>query len=145
MHELYELKKMLCKELEEYGRNGEMSTGSLDIVDKLAHAIKNIEKILEAYEEEEGSYAYRGGSYEGSYDNRGRGRGSYRGSYRDGSYRDGSYARRRRDSRGRYMSNYSMEGYSRAAADQLREMMDDMPDEQTRNELQRIVTKMENM
>lgn len=141
MEELYKLKKMLCKELEEYGRNGEMSTGSLDIVDKLAHAIKNIEKILEAYEEEEGSYAYRGGSYDnGSYDYRGRGRGSYR-----GSYRDGSYARRRRDSRGRYMSNYSMEGYSRAAADQLREMMDDMPDEQTRNELQRIVTKMENM
>lgn len=53
MDEIYELKEMLCKELEEYGRKGEMSAGSLEIVDKLAHAVKNLGKIIEMYEEEE--------------------------------------------------------------------------------------------
>ena len=42
MHELYELKEMLCKELEEYGKKGELTSGSLDVVDKLAHTIKNM-------------------------------------------------------------------------------------------------------
>ena len=142
MEELYKLKKMLCDELEEYGRKGEMSTGSLEIVDKLAHSIKNIEKIIDNYEEEDGSY--RNSYDDNSYDYRGNR--SYRNSYRDGrgSYDRGSYSRRRRDSRGRYMSN---DGYSRHgdAVEQLRDMMAEMPDEQTRNELQRIVSKMENM
>ena len=142
MEELYKLKKMLCKELEEYGRKGEMSAGSLEIVDKLAHTIKNMDKIIETYEEEEGSSnyypmyrgSYRDGSYDGSYEGRG-GR----------SNRGGSYAQRR-DSRGRY-SRYSMDGYSRHGdtIEQLRDMMDEMPDEQTRSELQRIVSKMEQM
>jgi len=40
-----------------------------------------------------------------------------------------------------------MDGYSRHGdtVEQLRDMMDEMPDEQTRSELQRIVSKMENM
>ena len=35
MHELYELKDMLCKELKEYDTKGELTAGSLDVVDKL--------------------------------------------------------------------------------------------------------------
>lgn len=149
MHELYELKEMLCEELKEYGKKGEMSAGSLEIVDKLAHAIKNLDKIIETYEEEEysGRGSYEGGSMRGSYED-GR-RGSYRGSYEDGrSYERGSYARgrgrnARRDSRGRYSS----EGYSRNEdmAMQIREMMEDAPDERTRQEFQRFLGKLENM
>lgn len=134
MEELYKLKKMLCDELEEYGRKGDMSTGTLDIVDKLAHAIKNLDKIIES-EESEGSY--RGESYD--YDRR-------------RSYRGNSYARKR-DSRGRYpRDNYSrdysrMDGYSRNSdtVEQLRDMMDEIPDQHIRNELQKIVSKMETM
>ena len=66
MHELYELKEKLMDELNEYARK-EMSAGSLDVVDKLAHTIKNLCKIIEdveQYSEEGGSYA-GGGSYEG--------------------------------------------------------------------------------
>lgn len=136
MDELYKLKKMLCDELEEYGRKGDMTTGSLDIVDKLAHAIKNLDKIIEAYDESEGR-SYDGGSYDG---------GSYRNSYRRSynSYRN-SYARKR-DSRGRYSRDYSRD-YSRNAdaIEQLRDMMDEMPDQHMRSELQKIVAKMENM
>ena len=47
MHAIYELKDMLCKELEEYGEKGELTTGSLDVIDKLAHTIKNLDKIIE--------------------------------------------------------------------------------------------------
>lgn len=46
MKELYELKERLCNELKEYGKK-EMSTGSLDVIDKLTHTIKNLDKILE--------------------------------------------------------------------------------------------------
>lgn len=136
MDALYDLKEMLCKELEEYGKKGEMTTGTLDVVDKLAHTIKNIDKILEAYEEE-------GYSSEGSY----RGRGSYR-SNRGGSYRSNrsynSYAQRR-DGRGRY----SREGYSRAdeteeMVETIRGMMQELPEE-VRRDAQRFVQKLEQM
>ena len=162
MHELYQLKEMLCKELEEYGSKGDLSAGSLEIVDKLAHALKNLDKIIETKEEESGEYSsaggegsYRGGSYRG-----GRG-GSYRGgSYDDGmmtgsSYRrGGSYARGGRrgmvnNPTGR--NQYSREGgYSRAEGDmdeiveELRGMMGELPEDKQR-EVQRFIEKVERM
>lgn len=144
MHGLHELKEMLCKELEEYGKKGELTTGSLDVVDKLAHTIKNLQKIIEKYEEDEysgRSYARggRGGSYEG---------GSYNYAM-DGSYNDGSYARGRtgnvrRDSMGRYSRE---RGYSRDEnmVMELRELMNEAPDERTRMEFQKFIQKIEQM
>lgn len=142
MHAIYDLKEMLCKELEEYGKKGELSAGTLEIVDKLAHTIKNLDKIIEAYEEEE--YSSRGGSYEGGSYNNG---GMYS---RGGSYGyGGSYARGRgRNARRDSMGRYSREGgYSRAGemVDQLRMLMEEAPDDRTRQEIQRLVTKMEQM
>ena len=158
MHEIYELKEMLMKELEEYGRKRDMSTGTLEVVDKLAHTIKNLCKIIEAAEEEEEGYSGRGGSYRGgsygSYARGGRGGqggGSNRGgSYRGGSYEGGSYARgrgrnARRDSMGRYSSE---QGYSRDAAemaDQLRELMEQAPDENIRRGVERLLMQVEEM
>lgn len=148
MEELYKLKDMLCEELKEYGGKGEMTAGSLEVVDKLAHTIKNLDKIIETYEEEDYSGYYpmyygenRGGSYEGSYR---QGDGN-RGGQGNRSYR-GSYARGRRNSRRDSMGRYSSEGYSRHdMAEQLRDLMEDAPDERTRKEIQRLVTKMEQM
>lgn len=134
MEELYSLKEMLCKELEDYGKKGEMSAGALEIVDKLAHAIKNLDKIIENYDEE---YS---GAYEGEQGD------SYRrGSYRGGSYR--SYARGRRNARRDSMGRYSGEGYSRHGdmVDELRDLMEDAPDEKTRMEIQKLVKKLEQM
>lgn len=143
MEKLYELKEMLCKELEEYGQKGELTAGSLEVIDKLAHAIKNICKIIEAYEEEE--YSNAGGSYARG-GNRGGGRSSRGYSREGGSYaRGGSYASyaQRRDSRGRY----SNEGYSRdeGMIMELKELMKDVPDERTRQEFQSFISRMENM
>lgn len=64
MHKLHELKEMLCEELEEYGSKDKLDVGGLDIVDKLAHAIKNIDKIIESYD---GEYSGDMGSYRRSY------------------------------------------------------------------------------
>ena len=128
MHKLYELKDHLLKELEAYSSMDGMDTGSLEVIDKLSHSIKSICAIIEAAESEESSY-------EGEPYNSRMSRRSYRGY---NSY--GNSYRRGRDSMGRYTS--------RAASDiagSLRELMQDAPDEQTRMELQRLVSKMENM
>lgn len=128
MHAIYELKEMLCEELEEYGRKGELTAGALDVVDKLAHTIKNIDKIIEE-NEEYSSRSYRGGESRRSY------RGSYRGSYERGR---GSNAQRE----SRYSSEYSRDG---DMVDRLRDLMNTAPDERTRQEIQRLITKMEQM
>lgn len=162
MHEIYELKEKLMRELEEYGMK-ELSAGSLEIVDKLAHTIKNLCKIIEAAEEEEysmagGSYAYaRGG--DGGRSNRGGGssnrggsnRGSYAGGGGGGGQSGNAYARgrgrnARRDSMGRYSGE---EGYSGAEeveemVESIRGMMQELPPELQRD-AQRFVQKLENM
>ena len=53
MHDLHKLKSALVRELEEYGRKGDMSKASLDMVDKLAHAAKNVAKVIESCDGEE--------------------------------------------------------------------------------------------
>lgn len=135
MHKLYDLKEMLCEELKEYGSKGKLDVGSLDVVDKLAHAVKNIDKIIEAYEDEQYSSA---GEMTDRY-------------YRDGSYaRDGrgnSYARGRgRNARRDAMGRYSREGgYSRAEDDfkmELKELMQDAPNDHIRQKMQSIMSDM---
>ena len=61
MHALYNLRDMLCKELKSYGSRGDLTAGSLSTIDTLAHALKNVDKIIEVREGvEEGSVeAYR--------------------------------------------------------------------------------------
>ena len=144
MHEIYELKDMLCEELEKYGSKTDLKAGELEIVDKLAHAVKNLGKIIEMAEEEE--YSNEGGMMGGSYayargGNRGGGRGSYA---RDGgSYARGRGSNARRDSRGRYSRE---RGYSRAAdemVEQLRDLMEDAPNETIRRDIERLATKVE--
>lgn len=149
MDKLYELKEMLCKELEKYGKEDKLTAGSLEVVDKLSHSIKNLDKIIENYEDEGYSNrggSYRGGSYEGnmgggSYE-RG-GRGNMGGSYRGGSYARGRGSNAKRDSMGRYSS----EGYSRAdnLMDSLYGLMDDAPNDRVRQEMQKFVAKIEEM
>lgn len=148
MHELYELKDKLLQELEEYGTK-ELSAGTLDVVDKLSHAVKNLCKIIEMKEdEEEYSGDMMGGTSYARGGNRGGSRGgSYRGSYegRGGSYARGRGSNARRDSMGRYSSE---RGYSRDGmemADQLRDLMEDAPDEAIRKDIERLLRKVEQM
>ena len=129
MHELYELKSMLCKKLEEYGRKGDITASTLDVIDKLAHAVKNIGKVIEMDEESE---------YSGNYDD-GRSYARGRNNMRGGDGR--SYARGRdaqRDSRGRYS------GDIREMAMSLGEMMGDLPDE-LKGDAERFMRKLDSI
>ena len=139
MHKLYELKQMLCDELEEYGSKDKLDVGGLEIVDKLAHAVKNLDKIIESYEEEE-EYSMEGRPYAQGGNMGGQ---NYRGSYARGR------RNAKRDSMGRYSRNrYPREGYSMAAEDvieEVRGMMQDAPDDRTRREYEKIVQKLEQM
>ncbi len=114
MKELYELKDKLCEELKGYGKK-ELSAGSLDVIDKLAHAIKNLDKVLENSDEE----------YSGRY-----------------PMYDNGYARgRSRDSMGRYSSR---NGYSNGndLMNEVREMMSREPNESKRQAMQDFINRM---
>ena len=107
-------------------KNGGMSDGDLETIDKLTHSLASVKKIM-AFMEDEGEYS---GNYPMSY------RESYRGSYRGGSYRN-----QRRDGMGRYSGE---RGYSRNdLADNMRDLMMDAPDDRTRQEIQRMIEKLE--
>lgn len=144
MHELYELRDKLCKELKKYGSK-ELTKETLELVDKLSHATKNLDKIIEKYEEEEnGSYeSYNSyGSYDGSYRNNRGGRVSYNNGYNNGSYARGRGRNAKRDSMGRYASD---SGYSQHGnmVEELKEMMMDAPNEEIRREYEKIINRME--
>lgn len=162
MDGLYELKEMLCKELEEYGKKGELTAGSLEIVDKLAHAVKNLCKIIEAAEEEEEmGYSERGGSYRGSYARGGNQGGGGQGGGRGGrsSNRGGSYAspgrgrgsNARRDSMGRYSSDggysrqggYSMDGGKEEMIMQLEDLKQDAPSQKIMQRIDDLISELE--
>lgn len=148
MDAVYDLKDMLCEELEEYGKKDKLDVGGLEIVDKLAHTIKNLDKIIESYEDDDYSGAYYDGSYEGtgnmgggSYDRSYEGGTSRRNSYRGGRY---SMARGRgRNARRDSMGRYSKDG--RMMAQELRELMEDAPNDSIKMEIQRLAQKVESM
>ena len=138
MTKLEDLKKKLCEQLEEYAGK-ELSSASLDVVDKLTHTIKNLDKIIDKYEEKE-----YGNSYYGSGNSYGR-MPMMPYSYGNGYDGGNSFARGRnvrRDSMGRYSGGYSRNG---DMIMELTELMEDAPDDRTRMEFQKFIQKMQNM
>lgn len=122
MHRLESLRDTLCEELEKVAKKDSISTNDLDIIDKLAHSIKNLDKIMM-----EGSY---GGSYGRSYDGR--------------SY-DYSYARRGRDgdNDGRYNEGRSRDDYSRRMKDRFHQMMDESSNDRERDAIMRCLRELD--
>ena len=133
MHKLLELRDMLMDELEQITDRGQLTEGSLGIVQKITHSIKSIDTIIameESSRESRDGYSgrrYRDGSREGGTSGRRYRDGSsgeYSGRYRDG----GTSGRRRRDSMGRYADGssgaYSGDGYSgRYSRDEAKDKM----------------------
>lgn len=157
MHKLIEY---VCDELEKVEQqvsdNKKLSLAEVEYADKLAHLKKNLlrsEEIMDkGYSGEmrrspssfrDGrSYARDGSSYGSSYERGG------------SSYDDrGRGSNAQRDSRGRYStgrgySRYVRDDYSMATDEivmDLRSLMDQAPDDRMRQQIQRIVTKAENM
>ena len=107
MRYMEDIKDMLCDELERISKKGDLTAGSLDAIDKLTHSIKSITTIL----------AMEG--YSGD---------------------DASYRRGRSMTTGRYISRASGRsydgGYSRdGMKEKLEELMEEAPDDHTRQEL----------
>ena len=69
MKMMEELRDMLCEELENMTEQGEITTGSLEIIDKLTHSIKSIDTIL-AMEEAGYSDDYKYSRYDGKHSRR---------------------------------------------------------------------------
>lgn len=140
MHVYYDVKDMLKKELEDIVKKGELSAGSLDTIDKLLDAIKDACKIIMYEEYSEDGYSYADADSDMS----------------DYSYARGRGTQAKRDSRGRYSSDYRYpyarrgdRGYSYGAdkdekIDMLRNMMNEVHTDDERRALQKIIHRMEN-
>lgn len=111
---MYDLRNMLCEELDELARKGDLGAGDLEIAHKLTDTIKNIDKI-EAMEED--GYSSR----RDEYDMRGRGR---RGTH---------YVR----------GHYSRDGAMDKMKRQLQEMLDDADDDSIRRAIQHCMDTIE--
>ncbi len=123
MKAMYDLRDMLCKELDELARKGELGAGDLEIAHKLVSTIKNIDKI-EMMEDD-------GYSRDGDYSRR----------YSRGDYdRDMSNARRGTH----YVrGHYSRDGGINNMKRQLQEMLDNADDESIRRAIQRCMDTIE--
>jgi hypothetical protein len=127
---LYDLCEILDRELEDANEKirkagGKLSSGDLDVIDKMTHALKSIKTTIAMIEadSDEGGYSgrympyYGGMSYAGDHGNM------------DGS----SYAGRmnaKRDSMGRYSRNsgYSYAEDMEATKEEMRELAQKMPE-----------------
>lgn len=161
---------MVDKELGSIAQGGQFrSRDDVHSVYELIDIAKDVYCIWKYEDGEEGYSEERGGNYENYYGGnsyaRGRGRGaaryadgryaptsrdsydgnnyrrgSYRGSYDGGNYYDGGGSMR--------SGNYRRGGYSRddakkEYAENLRKMMEEAPDEQTKQSIQRMVENLE--
>ena len=131
---MYELRNMLCDELDELARKGELGAGDLEIAHKLTATIKNIDKI-EMMEDD--GYS-RDGDYsrDGNYSRGGDWQADMRGTYG----RDSSYARRGTHYvRGHYSRADSMEHLR----EQINDMMRETDDDRVKEALRRAASLME--
>lgn len=116
---MHELREMLCEELDKITKQGELSAGSLDIIDKLTHSIKSIDTIIAM---EEAGYS------------------------NDMYYDDSSYRNVNRDARGRY--SRMNKGYSRTSKmeglkAELRDMLESASSEDERMMIRKWIKQVE--
>ena len=137
-----ELKKIcdtLNRELEhaneKISRAGGNITGDdLSYIDRLTHAIKSVKTTIAMMEaEDEGESGYYMPMYGRSYGDR-----SY-------GMRDGNSYARRRDSMGRFTSRRGGMSYDDGMVEELRDLMDRAPDEATKREFHKLITRLEQM
>ena len=136
MHRLCEYIDKELMEMERGVADGKrLSASELEYADKLAHLKKSIltnEAMEEAYDDDGYSRHYDDGRHmrDDGYSYAGRGRGRTA----------------RRDSMGRYSrGGYSYDDAKDDMMKELRELMGDAPDERTKQEFQRFISKMESM
>lgn len=115
-----------------------VSSGDIEYIDRLSHALKSTKAVMKMMDDEDMDDGYSQRGYSRDYGRmRGRSYDDDRHSYAMGR---GTYAKR--DSMGRYASD---DGYSHGGmVDELRDLMNQAPDDGLRQEFQRLINKMEN-
>ena len=139
MKSLEKIKEMVCDELDNIAKRGELSAGSLETADKLTHTLKSVVTIMAMEDYDEGGASYDGGdggAMGGGVSGR-RGRSRTTGRYVS---RDGGYSGRRGYSRDGGMS------YD-GARDELMEHVDELmgmaSDEPTKQMIRRFKAELE--
>lgn len=130
MHKMMMLRDNLVDELEKFA-DKPLNEQSLDLVDKLAHAIKCIDTVSAMERAENDSYSgrsYRDGMSRRTY------RDDYSGDGVSGrryfyTQRDGMSGMRRRDSLGRYADGYSHDEAKDRLMNEMQNMMGDVSPE----------------
>lgn len=147
MKKMYELRDMLCEELDKLTDKGQVTSGSLELIEKLTASIHYIDEIIQMED----------GGYSNGYSNaRGRGRGANRDSM--GRYSgDDNYSNRMSYD---YANDYSRDGYSRDGysrdgysrgysrdskhmVNQLRSMLQDTQDPETKKAIEKCINQIE--
>ena len=127
LHELCDTISDAIREANEKIRSsgGKLTAGDTAYIDQLTHALKSVKAVIAM-----GDDGYSGRRY--SMDN--------------------GWSGRNRDSMGRFSSRYSRDGnsgdgYSRGGdmVEDLRGLMENAPDERTRQEFRRFISKLESM
>lgn len=130
MHAYHELKEMLCNELEELVKKGDLSAGSLDVVDKLTHSIKSLDTIM----------AMEDAGYSNDYGYSGARRRDSMGRYADGGsynyrYNGGGYNGRR----------YSRDEAAEEMVHEFERLMEEAPNQEMREVIQKAVKQLKSM
>lgn len=129
---LNKIKEMLCDELDNIAKRGELSPGSLETVDKLTHSLKSVVTILAMEDYGEGGASYDGGAMGGVSGRRGRSRTTGRYVSREG----GSGGRR-------YDGGMSYAGARDELMSHVDELMGMAEDEPTRAMIRRFKSELE--
>ena len=137
MESYYELKKMLCRELDEIvaKSKGELSAGSLDAIDKLTHSIKSLVTIMAM---DDNGYSYNDG-YSGARRRDSMGR--YADSGVSGRYYDDGYSGRGYSEGMRYSRD---EGKSHMIH-QFENLMNNASSQEERDVIQSALNRLRNM
>lgn len=129
MNALYNLRDMLCGELENIVSNSQGNI-PLDIVDKVTHSLKSVETIIAMKEGSNNNNNSYGNSYR-NYNSYG-GNNSYAGNYGRRNYNRSYMNRSYGDSKEEMMS-------------ELHEMMNEAKSDQERQAFQQFINQMQNM
>lgn len=145
---LYELCETVSHELENANEKinragGELSAGDLEYLDKLTHTMKSLKTTIAMIEAEnkgysgrywDGRYYYDGETNMDNMMNRDSGN----------SYARGRGSNAKRDSMGRYSSRrgYSRDDAKQEFIEEVEELIEKAPDEQTRKKFERFVAEM---
>ena len=141
LKELCELKETVADKIAEANKKirqagGKMDASDVEIIDKLSHSMKSLVTTCAMLEAEENGYSedYMPTAHYPVYGTR-YSRDEYSGNHGGYSRNESRYSRENRN-----------HGYSRAGdmTEQLRQMMDDAPDDVTRMEIKKLMDRMVN-